>query len=485
MKMRHGTAYLLIGSLITILFLGGCVQTLCDCAWGGTVYTWFDINGNGIHEDNEPPIAAVTVRTSGYGSDITNHIGEASFDLWMPGCPCGQELDLYFEADPPVGYKHTTSSRVSPGQSNQVEFGFDYDPTSATKTPNPISLRCDTYEGEAVLGDPHVTDIAIDSDGHVWVSTSGWGGVSEYDPEKDLWRNYSQFKYAQAIAVDNNGDIWVGGFEGVSILSAPSWESFGESCPSQVGDISEIHINHIAFDSQGSAWLGTPQGALVLDPETGECNLVTCPEWASGPSTEGVGPNNVDKIAFSADGSAWLLTFWHILSRVDPLNVDDNPSQCYTFSPYDGAGKELFSPLAPVTLPPYNESSSDQHLPFEPWVITSTNSNYLWIAGEGAIGRLEVDTGKLDYFELSHPETRYQYSELLVFSDESLLVGTRSLGLLRYWPPVGDGISHPPLIYDATYGLSHNNITSLFLSEDDSIWVGTTNGLSHCIFLDP
>src|SRR3990172_5143995 len=109
MSATHSRFPLLVIVLLAVTQLPACgPRTFCDCAWSGSVTAWFDANENAMREENEPPLAGVRIRSSHGESDITNPSGEAIFDIWSPGCPCGRGFDLRFEAEPPMGYRHTT-----------------------------------------------------------------------------------------------------------------------------------------------------------------------------------------------------------------------------------------------------------------------------------------------------------------------------------------------------------------------------------------
>ncbi|MFC1620332.1 two-component regulator propeller domain-containing protein [Candidatus Neomarinimicrobiota bacterium] len=119
----------------------------------------------------------------------------------------------------------------------------------------------------AGLPDHHITALAIDSTGHVWVGTyySGIGRLEgdsfiTYNTQKsglphDQWNN--------ALAVHPNGNILIGSMWYLAIFDGTAWKHHETGNPAS----SYNAINDIAIDKDGVAWIGASWGLGRYDGE--------------------------------------------------------------------------------------------------------------------------------------------------------------------------------------------------------------------------
>ena len=106
-------ALMVFSALHYILKSGGIV----DCAWQGTARTWIDLNGDGLVNNNEPPLRNIEIHIDDVKNElvdigwpaITDKTGETRLNIPMPNCS-----DTIFEiyADTPEGYRMTTIPRI-------------------------------------------------------------------------------------------------------------------------------------------------------------------------------------------------------------------------------------------------------------------------------------------------------------------------------------------------------------------------------------
>lgn len=450
--------YLMI--LLTLVLLSACgPQKFCDCGWGGTVTTWFDANGNSIWDADEQPLAGVKIDSNYTDVETTDPNGKAKFDIWSPGCSCNKDYDLRFHATAPMGYRLTTFNDLDTLHGD-VKFGFELDPLSTTKTPNPIALKCTSYNGDPNFGDPTVSDLEIDNQGHIWSSTlAGW--ANEFIPAQGIWHHFLQNPLTYSLAQSQSGSIWIGGSEDVAIWDGTHMKNLPSKCQSQIAFVEDI-----AFSKDGTAWLGTYDGALKIDSNTNDCTLITCSAWKENPLRDGIGQNTLEKVAAASDGSVWVLNFYDQLSRIDNLGDSFDSGDCLTFSPA------------------YVESSK-QHLQFKPTVLVPGKEGGLWLAGGNSIAYLDTLTNQLTYYDPILQPSDLNFVSLDIYPDGSLLIGTYGQGLLRYWPEKNGSPVSAPMLFNTTDGITNNNIQAIKVDADGSIWVGTRNGLSHCFFQNP
>ncbi|HKY55254.1 MAG TPA: hypothetical protein VJM08_13145 [Anaerolineales bacterium] len=106
-------ALIVFSALHYFLKVGGIV----DCTWQGTARTWVDRNGDGLVNNDEPPLRNVAIHVDDMKNElvdvgwpaITDKNGETQFNVPMPDCS-----DAVFEiyADTPEGYRMTTIPRI-------------------------------------------------------------------------------------------------------------------------------------------------------------------------------------------------------------------------------------------------------------------------------------------------------------------------------------------------------------------------------------
>ena len=120
-------------------------------------------------------------------------------------------------------------------------------------------LRC-------ILPDNWITNVFIDTKGNVWISTLG-NGVYMQSP----YGEQSHFTYesghlgsnsARSIMEDNNGDIWIGTFQGLTKydIQKGTFEIFQHS--DTPGSITHSSVFPIYKDRQGTIWIGTYYGGV-------------------------------------------------------------------------------------------------------------------------------------------------------------------------------------------------------------------------------
>lgn len=104
------------------------------------VFTWHDLNSNGIQEAGEPPFPWVTVGfVSDHSPSITNDNGWGQVGAFKPGCACDCWEHESISVIIPQKYNATTATQVElTGQTEPYHFGF-----VAKENKQPI-----TFQGE-------------------------------------------------------------------------------------------------------------------------------------------------------------------------------------------------------------------------------------------------------------------------------------------------------------------------------------------------
>lgn len=97
---------------------------MADCAWRGTAVVWNDTDRDGVRDDDEDPLANVSVYADDVQNDqvkvasgVSDAEGSAVLSAFIAGCP-ETAFEVYVE--PAAGYCATTPERAS---APPYEFG--------------------------------------------------------------------------------------------------------------------------------------------------------------------------------------------------------------------------------------------------------------------------------------------------------------------------------------------------------------------------
>lgn len=111
-------ALMVFSALHYVLKTGGII----DCEWQGVARTWVDLNGDGLVNNDEPPLPDVAVHVDDVQNRlvdvgwpaITDNYGEVQLNAPMPKCS-----DTIFEiyVDLPEGSRITTIPRIEVNRS--------------------------------------------------------------------------------------------------------------------------------------------------------------------------------------------------------------------------------------------------------------------------------------------------------------------------------------------------------------------------------
>ena len=106
-------------------------EIIADCFLSFKMAAWDDLNGDGVWDESEQPLAGVEFHLQGlfaqqWGPDPSPGNGEGWFSIlvWSPGNCMAQEYTI--SAVPPEAYEPTTPSTVTFADSLDLEaqFGF-------------------------------------------------------------------------------------------------------------------------------------------------------------------------------------------------------------------------------------------------------------------------------------------------------------------------------------------------------------------------
>jgi streptogramin lyase len=199
---------------------------VADCFYNVEVFTWVDINADGILQEGEPPLPGVNILIDDKLPRVTNSEGEIQFGSgFVEGCP---PTKYKITAEGPVGYRPTTAGpqfyRES-GGNQSFQFGFTYLPGVPTLTPRPKPQLSCAIVPEFTWGE--INSIASDKWG-LWIASSG--KVARLDFSTNNWDVYPGEKAyageAYRIFVGPDESVWLVTLENVYRLNDGEWEKF-------------------------------------------------------------------------------------------------------------------------------------------------------------------------------------------------------------------------------------------------------------------
>jgi len=170
--------------------------------------------------------------------------------------------------------------------------------------------------------------LAIDHEGNIWFGSVG-NGYSIYDGES--FTNYDTPSNVYSLVLDDFGNIWLSGPEGVHMFDGSDWTNYHP-------DNSGIHkpsICDIAFDSNGFAWFSSwgrqsHQGQYVTGMGL---SIYNGEDWLNfGKINTGIGCQTIYKILHDSNGNFWLGTHAGIskgilkLERYVKVNIEPESS---------------------------------------------------------------------------------------------------------------------------------------------------------------
>jgi signal transduction histidine kinase/ligand-binding sensor domain-containing protein/DNA-binding response OmpR family regulator len=155
------------------------------------------------------------------------------------------------------------------------------------------------------IADDRVWNILEDSSNRLWIGTFA-AGLQIFDRDKKIF--FAPFKqtvikspYVSALFEDTKGDLWVGGYLGISkILKNGRGVIYYNYKNNDPNSLISDDIYNIMQDSRGLMWIATRYGLSILNPETNRFISLT--------KKDGLPDKQVLKVLEDGRGAMWLST---------------------------------------------------------------------------------------------------------------------------------------------------------------------------------
>ena len=355
-----------------------------------------------------------------------------------------------------------------------------------------FALNFDSFTMEDGLPGNLVYCINQDRFGWIWIGTDQ--GLSRFDGYRftnflPSSKDSSSIKglHVRAIYEDKRGNLWVGTDLGGLNLFDRNKEIFVQPFEKELQyGSNSTSIFDIKEDSNGNLWVASDKRIFRID-STGK--VMDIQELGLGDIYEQVDPS-ILKIEFDRSGKMWIGTRSSLCAinmtsktifRFDSINdilflYLDSKNKLWVAT--NLSGLFFIDPISMKVetkiLEPKNERSSSVRQ-----VIENSSGNY-WISTRGGLYFYEPEKDSYKHFRHDERETSSLLSNsvisLFIDNNEELWVGTRQgLNLLLNNKQAFENFTAHPADKTNRY-LNSNGIYALWVDKEHNIWVGTEDG---------
>ncbi len=303
------------------------------------------------------------------------------------------------------------------------------------KAQNPVWINFTTSNSD--LPDNTVSAIAIDNNGDAWIGTSG--GLAKFDGTNFTLFNTDNsdlpHNSIMSVAVDSYNNKWIGTYQGLAKFDGINWTVYN----TDNSDLPHNHISAIAIDNSGNPWIGTYESGLAKFDGN---------EWTIfNTENSALQSNNIYAIAIDNYGNKLIGTMFELLK-------------------YDNEN--------------WTSIYSDEN-PVHQWHVYETTvdmNDNIWFTFNSA----GFFTGKLLKYNTSGEITFYnstnsdlpgvELTSIQIDANNTKWIGTFDGGIATF------DDSNWTVYNTENSGLINNKICSVAIDQQNNKWIGTLGGLS-------
>jgi len=279
----------------------------------------------------------------------------------------------------------------------------------------------------------------------------GTSGIEEGSGSDSLSNNEIEIIDEESNTEINNDPVELENLEGPEIIDL---EDLYEETPSQFGLVMNMtnenpvlhsKVNTITKDQDGNIWIATEKGLIKKDDTS--LSIYT--------EEQGLLEDNLKDIYIGKDNILWGISTSGV-TKFD-LNL---PALNSAFVYYDedngfdtNLGENIFV-------------DSENYV----WVGTSNNAAYVFTGNEW------METGNVLTEELGEEFTNITITDILATSNENLWLSTSEQGVIEIEVSTSEKTAH-----QTQDGIISNQINSLFVDQDDNVYVITDFGISKYV----
>ena len=367
-----------------------------------------------------------------------------------------------------------------------------------TETFQPFSYK--TADGISI--NTGVTSIQAENNDKIWIGTRSQGAFC-FNKKSQVLTQYIAGNDNQTIRSnvvwrvfkDYAGNIWFGSRNGLSTYNKETAEFVTYGTRDKNSPISDPEVLSIFEDSEGIFWLGTWEGGLVKFNRTANefTSFFTHQSETYITHIRSIFEYTKDELLIGSDDGLYLFNkntteYSRIDDPLDPKSLSDQNVYAIYKDREDGiwigtyfGGINYLSPNSQVIEyyyphPPKNSLSGKAVSQF-----CEDEKGNLWIATEdGGLNYFNTTTKQFKTYLPNNDKSEISYHNIhaLTIFNEKLWIGTFSRGLDVMDLKTGK-FKNYQFNQDDPNSLNDNCVFSLYKSEDDQLYIGTTAGLNR------
>jgi len=338
----------------------------------------------------------------------------------------------YSKSDGLVDDKLTT---IAVGE-NEVWLGTLNDGISVYSKTDQTFVK--SYTKTDVLSSNKIEAISVDGS-QIWLGSAN-AGVQRYLKTVNTWVKYTTddglaSNHVTCITVFGN-EVWFGTYEGG--LSRYNKVTNEWTTYVKIDSLADNDLKVVKSDSKGNIWIGTGLGLSMYNPQT--------QEWLNYQKKDGLITDYVTDLEIE-NGNIWIGT-----DRGIGL-FDTENKLWHFFGTHEGLTDLFITALA-------------------------CDDKNIWAGTSRGVFKFDSNDKKWNVISLTssndYPWQEQMITDLAIDKESNLWIGTYN-GIWKYNTKNKDNnLVH----YGEKDGLAGKNVNVILVSEDDSVYVGTQNGLS-------
>ncbi|NVM79408.1 ligand-binding sensor domain-containing protein/signal transduction histidine kinase [Duganella sp. SG902] len=349
----------------------------------------------------------------------------------------------------------------------------------------------------STINDDHVGGLALDPDGNLWVGTAR--GLEMLPAGSSQFRHFGTQERSlgndiMSLSLGPDGVLWAGTRRGVQ-----AWRLHGGSAerlsPSVPVDLAEARVPKLLHDRDGTLWFGTfTDGLKRRDPKSGRYYSYE----RDNLNRHGISENQISALYQDRTGTLWVGNWYTGVDYVD-LNsggfesytehsgvlpgLGSDKVRAITGAPGGkvwlgaGTGLALLDPAQAKVSFHSNEEQGAAAPPADQLMALATDQqDRLWVGTISGLSWRDPASGRYTPVPLGDEPSSRSVQRLLVTRDGAIWVGTRT-ALYRIDPRTLE-----MQVYRADAGGADSlagRVYSLLEDQRGNLWVGTENGLDR------
>ncbi|WP_185154143.1 two-component regulator propeller domain-containing protein [Fulvivirga sp. M361] len=385
---------------------------------------------------------------------------------------------------------HLNNNRILAGSSNGLNI--------IEKSTGKIIQVFSDLTDHTSLSDNHVTEVFQDSHGTIWVGTAqGLNKVINVSEDGSYtFKRYKRKGQVQVITEDSFGSLWFGTKKN-GLFRIDADDKILNFSKSGNRRILDNDVRALASDDKGSLWVGTYEGVSVIDPFGGILNLQHDPL-----KPRSLSKNTIKSIYKDRNGSIWIGAYYGGINSWNEANnnfrnykelangkglsynvvssiVEDRDKIYFGtegggVSVYD-TKNALFSEF-PIEHGPF-PGNNIKSLHIDPdkrelWIGTFNSGVFIW----------DLDHQKFNLTLTTEAGlSNNSIYDIQPFDNDLFWIGTFGGGLSLYnrQKSVIATLRHEP---NNPMSLCDDQVRTILIDSEKNLWVGTQNGLSLLSF---